>query len=738
MFVFPALNNNFKLRKRTFRCCEACRAKRTKCDITGVDFEVEGCGNCRKHGRKCSFIAGNAVKLEDHAEVAAPVQVKQETPDSHISPRPHIQRRTSLELGANSDMTKINIHYLQRKFNFCTSALHSDSAYQYVYHGHPVAIISANAVDNNMWRQSGVYVDLDPKNLNSQKKEGQGPRQSPSEYISDRRTYQYLLLIHAFTLASPEFDFTASEVTLLLEIYFFKINSVFPIVHEQRFWDDYRSNTSHSCMLYAMILVVLRDTMAEPILREMFLRSRNKINSTLRTLEDYTDSEFAQDLAFLLEELELKIRQVNLILPKLGDVDKLTKLVVQLLLSMNHRADRLGNEQSSHDLTAALNLAVSLAIHMKPVHDRFSQERQEYCANLWWCCFVFDRFNAVTNCRCLFMRHEDFNVDLPYSNLNLLRMVQLARVLENMLYAVFRPFDNIHMKNLNNDIKSRLEIFNLDEFTALEFDFCDKEIASNRPVFQPLGDMTDLKESLQIYIANVIKLMTRMINNFVILSSQKMAFDHLLTDNRTPQRVMAKAGANLLWYMRQLEDRQIMNIPMITWILSVTMASSLKVRANKITQGISLSDNDDLVPHYQLEDYLAEMEKYKCKWWIMSEIMNLTKDFLAKLELSSRKTADREFATPPPKRIKTETEGRDTLNLTQLNTPVANISRNPSLPSIQNMMNADAPQPNMDIFYGWDIARSITNEYDRFFESMHVDTFDNEPFKDVPNVINTL
>lgn len=733
MFVFPALDSNFKSRKRTFRCCKACRSKRTKCDITGVNFEVEGCANCRKHGWPCTFIKADTTQGEPPSHLESPKETKIRDEMVPLDMREIKIRDDTVPL----DMREVNIHYLKEKFNFNTSALHSDSAYQYVYHEHPVAIISANADDNTVWHQSGVFVDLDPNNSNSYKVQGFGGRQI-TNYIANRNTYKFLLLIHAFTLSSPEFDFTADEITTLVKTYFFKINSVFPIVHEKRFWTDYHANRPNSCMMYAMVLAILRDKMVESLLKQVFLRSKNQLSGFQRTLQEYSNAEFAGDFTNFLDELETKIRQINLILPKLGDVDKLTKLVVQLLLSMHYRSDRLGNEQSSHDLTAALNLGFSLAIHMKPVDGRISKEKEEYCKNLWWCCFIFDRFNAVTNCRCLFMRHEDFNIDLPYSNLNLLRMVQLARVFENMLVAVYRPFDNIHMKNLNNDVKSRLEIFNVDEFRNFEFDFCDKEIASGTSVYLPSPNTDNLQRDLPNYVSNITKLMTRVVNNLVVLVSQKIRFENPAIDNLIPRKAMIKAAANILWYIKQMDEELVINIPLITWALSLTMAAYLKVRAKSIMNGKPLLELEDIIPQYLLEDFLSELEKYKSKWWIVQEIVNLTNDFIAKLELSSKKVADNEFALPPSKRIKVE-PGIETES-TDSSTPVYNLPRTPSLPSIQNIINArEASQSTaVDVFSGWDIARTITNEYDRYIESMHVDIFDNEFFKDVPNVINTL
>lgn len=722
MFVFPALNSSFKSRKRTFRCCDLCRSKRTKCDITGVNFEVEGCGNCRKHGWKCSFIKERTVKIE-------PADDSVDKGSWNFNSEPISSPVPLFEELVPSDMKKVNVDFLREKFNFQTSAFNSDSSYQYVYQEHPMAIMNAKTNDDLVWHQSGVVVDMDAKN-SLYKLQGFGGR-PVTNYISNRNTYKYLLLIHAFTLSSPEFTFRDNEVTKLLEIYFFKINSIFPIVHEKRFWDDYRENKANSILKYAIILAVLRDKMAEPILRRVLLRGKNFLSQSSRSLDQYPETEFLEDFNYFLEELETKIRQINLILPKLGDVEKLTKLVVLLLLTMHYRADRLGNEQNSHDLTAAINLGVSMGIHMKPENSIVSEERIKYSTNLWWCCFILDRFNAVTNSRCLFINQDDFNIDVPYSNINLLRMVQRARVLENMLLTIYRP--NIRANNLTSDVKSRLEIFNLDEFRVSEFDYCDKEIASGSPMFTTPPDTNLSNEDLEKYVSDTMRFMTRIINNLVIIVSQKTRFSNPAIDNLIPRKDMIKAGANLLWYIRQLDERLMINIPMITWALSISMASYLKVQAMSILHNKAKPNVESIVPHYELEDFLCEMKKYKGKWWIVDELYNLTSDFMAKLELSSKRNGEHEFTLPDPKRARTVS---DTENV-KLQSNV--LSRTLSIPSIQNIIHASNNYHSpTDIVNTWEISSVSTNEYDKFFESMHVDIFDNEFFKDLPNVINTL
>lgn len=59
MFVFPALDTAYKTRKRAFKCCKKCRAKRMKCSILLLEYETNGCDNCKLAGLVCDLIASD-------------------------------------------------------------------------------------------------------------------------------------------------------------------------------------------------------------------------------------------------------------------------------------------------------------------------------------------------------------------------------------------------------------------------------------------------------------------------------------------------------------------------------------------------------------------------------------------------------------------------------------------------------------------------------------------------------
>lgn len=116
----------------------------------------------------------------------------------------------------------------------------------------------------------------------------------------------------------------------MIDIYFFKINPLFPIINEERFREDFEPKELQSIIIYVIVLVILRDKLAEPTLKEVFARVYHERGVL------YTDSDFRKLFAEFMTDLEHKIRQITLILPQLGDTDKLFRLIVLLLLSSHY------------------------------------------------------------------------------------------------------------------------------------------------------------------------------------------------------------------------------------------------------------------------------------------------------------------------------------------------------------------------------------------------------------------
>lgn len=780
MFVFPAFDENYKTRKRTFICCQKCRDKRVKCEIISTNFETVGCSNCRKNSWKCDLI-NNKNSVDQNSTLKDPIPRMTEVENSREQ---RLQDKFSSHKLDSIDMKNITPQYLREKFNFCITKRGQQLLYQYVFHVHPKAILSNQTEDNSLWHESGVYVEddkLNPdiSNLNSVKNYNRKSGTDPAYYIKSSKIYKFLLSIDAFSLATPEYPFTEHEIERLIDIYFFKINSLFPIINEERFREDFESKELQTIIIYVIVLVILRDKLAEPILKEVFARVYHERGVL------YTDSDFRKLLVQFMTDLEHKVRQITLILPQLGDTDKLSKLIVLLLLSSHYNFDRLGNEQSSHDLTDAINLALALGIHMRRQHRPVEKKEIEYFTNLWWCCYIFDRFNGLVNSKCTFITQENFNVDLPYNNINLLKLVQLARTLEHMLLSVIQPFNNNNILNNNSSLK-RHKLFNADEFQRFEFELCrgEKEMKN---IYE--GQYSTKEAPFNAYMNDAIHFLTRLVNNTIIIVSQKSNYDNVQIPNTVPEAIATEASRNILRYMLLIKEEVVLNIPLVPWCVALAMAVSLKRKVKYLLKDINegsleseKSENEnDYEDTYKWEDYITELNKFSSRWWVVEEICDLSISFIQKLEASS--TLSRKYKykyksnsyDSQNKRLKVLLDYNDRIspfsippkNSSDIVGQIANdnnnssgllSSHNNSTPEIRNLIQQNETEQKKSDFQSKNYALYDNNQsefiphsdtqqestttpfmsapYSDFLESVHIDLFDPEFLHDFPNIVH--
>jgi hypothetical protein len=572
----------------------------------------------------------------------------------------------------------------------------------YLFHGHPKAVIE---LQENKYHESGVYI----RGRHAESVNDGMYRNSDLDvfYIRNRKVFDFLCSIDAFTLASKEYPITPHQTTELLRIFFYKINSIFPIVHEEKLWYNYYRNDAQNSILYAIILVTLRDKLAEPILRQVFMTNYGEL----------TSSQYFERLQSFMTDLEYKLRQILLIQPQLGDEDKVSRIVVSLLLCLHFSFDRLGNEICSHDLTDAINLAVALGIHMKSFVD-INPQLAGYTTRLWWCCYILDRINGVVNSRCLFIRADDFNVDLPYECIDLLKLVQLARTLENMLAAIYKPFNT----NASVVTKNRYKMFNGEDFQKMEFDFCDKERVENSNVYDFLVD-PNLNNGTE-YVLNTIHFLTRVISNSVIMVAQKAKYDDSMVDKSVPEQATIRAALNLFWYFGKMKDEALLNIPVVPWSISIAMAVSLKLRTRKYL-GIEEIATSTLVD-FTWKDSIKSLERFAGSWWIIADICKLSREFINKMASNSQNGIKRRRKSPDKrtsskKMFKPDSQKPLEINRILQDSPYSNEQG--------NTMNTITVPELAEIPITMDISDI---QYDKYFESMQIDVFNNDFFQDVP------
>lgn len=88
MFVFPAFNESYSKRKRTYKCCRKCRSRRVRCVIKDSNYDVTGCVNCKSSGIICDLIVkGNEESTEKdlHNEPNTPAETSPSIKKQKIS-----------------------------------------------------------------------------------------------------------------------------------------------------------------------------------------------------------------------------------------------------------------------------------------------------------------------------------------------------------------------------------------------------------------------------------------------------------------------------------------------------------------------------------------------------------------------------------------------------------------------------------------------------------------------------
>ncbi|CAK7905783.1 hypothetical protein CAAN3_08S02542 [[Candida] anglica] len=713
MFVFPAFDSNYQTRKRVYRCCERCRTKRVKCRVAS---KGSGCVSCINSSSPCSFVP-----------TQPPVSTLPPTQTGSVNTTPNVERNIVNDSGNSSrlaqylpplptpqakpiEMTNVTPQFLKKMYNFNISGMSAQRAYQYVFHDHP-KVIFTNKTNNDrtLYRESGIHVDYqvplksdNPSSFNwSQQKApgGSNSTNTPIPHIRDRRTFDYLLSINAFSITHGPYSFTNEELNKFIDLYFTKINSVFPLVSVKGFWDEFNAGALPSVLMYTIVLLMSKDSLATPMLSAMFAREGRTRSYDVEYLEFTAD-------------LQNKIRQIVLILPQLGDYDKLTRLSSSLLLSLHYGYDRFGNERASHDLTDAVNMAFSLGMHMKRQPSELTQERIDHLNDMWWCVYVFDRFNALVNCRSLFIRNHDFNIDPPH-NSNLKKLVEVARSLEEMLHEVYRP-------NHKNAPHYRKSIFDMVEFENKEFKLCD------------LDQMDNKVEGGETYIASTVNFVTRVVKNVIILASQKAKYDDPKIPNSLAESISLKASSNILWYIQRQPPHMMINIPIIPWCLSLALAASLKSKARKVleykldsegTESVEDMDNTvSITQNYEWTDYVKELDSYCKRWWVVDEICKLSTEFgkkLEKKEINQKKNIEHDLkrrkvtpAAPPIPPIPN--------NVHDILLPTPTPAAPPALGNVSL-----SRVPTMDF---------SSLSYDDYFGSLPINLFDNELFMDFPHV----
>lgn len=690
MFVFPILNKEYKSRKRNYLCCSTCRSRRTKCELL-KDYEVEGCEGCKRRNFECSLVkrikhnpdvtneeidqenkpevhttnndfldvytnnnhTSNSLGFKDPVNGITPVPTTSESIDSHYSstlsktidykrsPMLYDSQtsnpQTSNPQTSNSESQHsdtLNYSKLGRPFNFVNA--------QYLKEKHGFIVSSPqllttfqdfctqNSKRDQVFNEDNIIDDV--KDFSRTNSVGHKESQNQTKnFISNYMFYEFLVSSYAFTLRSPYYLFEKDDIRYLLELYFCKLNSIFPIIPEERFWQDYDNNCCQTIIIFAIVALILRDSMAQSTLKKVFMRARPF------GAPDMDDNEFHEMFSCYMTCLNFKIRQLIIVLGDLNGADSLTRIMVYLLLSLNLDSKLCGNDKSSNDVSSAVTEFWSMESH-KWSSFYLESPLKEYFLTLSHCCFVFERICSMVNSKPIFSYKIPKGATLS-KNMNLSSVVASCTLLESILSAMYSSSDIFDGSLENTAILNKIHAL-----IEREFEVCQTEKEEGIPIYSyhpSPSRLVDLKGPLSSYKSNTTHFLCRIINNSLILISQKPCYDNKAHDLEATEKVAIQASRNIYFYVTQMKNDWLLNIPLVPWCvslgLSVILKKFLRTKLNTLNSNIEAAPAAEATATEEKEDtevqrYLNLLETFCSKFYVVSNLFHITKEVLNKLE----------------------------------------------------------------------------------------------------------
>lgn len=419
--------------------------------------------------------------------------------------------------------------------------------------------------------------------------------------IESETMCNFLLSINAFTL---ELDY---QTTLeLAELYFFKVNSIFPIVQESEFWADFHNNLVPNIIVYAIVLIISRDKSAEKIFIKNNVFDRNNLDKLLQTF---------------FKSLILKIRMLLLVTPELGDNDLLNRLVCQLLLVLHFNFDRFGTDACFNDLTDSINIIKGLYLNQKG----------EHLLELWWICYFFDRIGSIVNTRGLVMKDSlQDKLRLP-QNEHLSALVKCTQILYPMaIKTLLLP--QVDKLDLETMAYIDQELARQDADLLTNFQNAFERNQTEKPTKYYLPAIT-----LQKYCTNMTYLIQRFCNCLVISLVYKHTLESRLNskDCTGISEVPLVISLNTLKYIQYFQSHEdIINISLFPTVLCLGVSIHLRhkfrgaARKSPIPPNVKYIRfmpqwNEKTYNYLDLSTYklINELKKFSDKWWFVNEII---------------------------------------------------------------------------------------------------------------------
>ncbi|KAK9369853.1 hypothetical protein V1509DRAFT_619308 [Lipomyces kononenkoae] len=407
MFVFPANDDGYRKRKKSFKACEQCKRGRRRCQ-TSTKVSNGQCAKCYRDKLPCSLITEPAVTSPDAVSTASnstslPSLTPPNIPASAPSPgiiqhsvstaAPDISITAAISSGSLLQTQSVSSLHSQRQQSppdipqlpppsVATSTRTSISAVMNPSDSEikpPAEAIPADteiASDrprrfiSNLDPTSDLVMSGDPDNdrvgiFVSER----GLQNNNRRHIFVPPALNSQLLTYLNTLRAFEFP-GETERAGLLDIYFKYINSALPIVDREAFMKQYTKGEHSTTLLHAIILAACRHFEAGAFLQGV--KPRNFAAMTHRKIQ-----------ALLYTELEQ---------------DPMTLVRIYALLSM-HSEGPEGLDQGAKDLAIAFHYAHTLGLHLRLEKVGSLTADATPSQKLWLSLWCLDRMSTCVNGR---------------------------------------------------------------------------------------------------------------------------------------------------------------------------------------------------------------------------------------------------------------------------------------------------------------------------------------------------
>lgn len=615
MFTFPAFNKSYNARKRSYKCCRKCRNKRVRCLIKSSDYDVYGCDNCKLAGLLCDLITHP--QDESNLNTTQSPVIRQGTPINALTrfpgriSSPSIQTTQMLPISSQPQ-------HLAQTFGAASIRSMPQPIINYPmphYNFYPQSVMNMPAP---LYPSTPLHPRIDYQYLKETYRFNIGVGPEFPEQLRPE-SFQYLMSIDAFSLSSPHSSSGISKIITkameieLLKVFFFKLNSIFPVVDEQTFWSQYYSDNIDTIVIYAMVLVVSRDRWSQDILSPIF----------------NNHSPYPDAFNRFVYDLELKIRLLLLLIPEIADGDTLTRLLVHTLLSMNFGVTNSSHQQLSQDLAAAITCGYSMCLHRKFTYDNLiatsNTLKASYLQKLWWLLYILDVFNAVINTNTLLIKQEDFDLS-QVTDKEAKILITKATRLKSTFQAIYNN-DKLLLAQYEMELKQDIitpfhdHPFNVSKFSDINPQKYHETLSTVKAiVHQFFNDLIDYLCLIMIYGAS-----DRINNKHYEINPE------IIDINKKAIRLFTVIDKSLLIQMHITSSS-------FSLFLSILFKYKIKITyLEKMPQPPIRSDINDSIKAQvnQVFDELWITTEFFRTWWFIQNTESHINTFLTKLELNN-------------------------------------------------------------------------------------------------------